>query len=507
MCESREAPGNRCAPLHGMAGNRAAEDPGAPGQAAEDAEAIINHPSSIIDAQGLYVHVPVCRSKCRYCGFYSVPAGGVDAGRLVRALVRELERYDGRAFRTAYIGGGSPTALPADELIGLVTRVREHCPAVGEFTVECNPGQVDGDLLAGLRDAGVDRLSVGAQSMLAGELELLGRGHSVEQVDEAVRLARRAGFANLSLDLIFAIPGSTLADWRASLEAAVGLDVEHVSAYSLSFEAGTVFDEWRRTGRLAAVDEELDRAMYEWAIERLERAGLEQYEISNFARPGFECRHNLGYWRNRPYVGIGPAAASWLPTCDPEHGVRLHCGAPADAIRQGGGRTEATRAARASAQAGPCEKAPGGGDVVNAAWRCASEERQAASDEPSDGARATSHRLAGGAMQGWRLENDADVERYVAAVEAGREPPRVWQAVSAAEAACETAVLGLRTRAGIDRADFRRRTGREATAAFGEAIERYEGLGLVEVTGRAVRLTRRALPIADAILCDFAILE
>ena len=158
----------------------------------------------------------------------------------------------------------------------------------------------------------MNRLSFGAQSFRAAELELLGRGHTVEEIGRAVELARRAGFDNLGLDLIFAIPGSTLADWQYSVEAAIDLGVQHVSAYSLSFEPGTVFDAWRQAGRLSAVDEELDRAMYEWVIERLGRAGLGQYEISNFARPGFECRHNLGYWANRPYVGIGPGAASYL---------------------------------------------------------------------------------------------------------------------------------------------------------------------------------------------------
>jgi oxygen-independent coproporphyrinogen-3 oxidase len=380
------------------------------------------------DESGLYVHVPVCRSKCRYCGFYSVPAGGVDSGRLVSGLLRELERHDGVEFCTAYIGGGSPTALSAGELLRLAQRVRRRCPHAEEFTVECNPGQVDAELLAGLRRAGVNRLSFGAQSFVARELELLGRGHSVEQIGAAVAMARRAGFENVGLDLIFAIPGSTLAHWQASLAAAVSLNIEHVSAYSLSFEAGTVFEAWRRAGRLAAVEEELDRAMYEWTVERLEQAGLEQYEISNFARPGCECRHNLGYWANRPYVGIGPAAASCLT----------------DGIHVGGSL---------------------------------------------------------------RIANDADIERYLAVVDRGGAAPAEMQTVSPDDAACETAVLNLRRRGGIDRAEFQRRTGRDAMRIFAEPIGRYREMGLIEVTDRAVRLTGRALPIADTILCDFSALE
>lgn len=413
---------------------------------------------------GLYVHVPVCRSKCRYCGFYSVPAGGVDAGRLVDGLLRELDRYGEVEFGTVYVGGGSPTALPAGELVRLVGGLRARCPRAGEFTVECNPGQVDDRLLEGLRAVGVDRLSFGAQSFLARELELLGRGHSVGQIGEAVAMARRAGFENVGLDLIFAVPGSTPADWQASLEAAIGLNIEHVSAYSLGFEAGTVFEAWRRAGRIEAVEEELDRTMYEWAVERLERAGLRQYEISNFARPGRECGHNLGYWANRPYVGIGPAAASYLTS-----GVS------------------------------PVEKNQGVPEPRSASMHVRGGRAAHGQD-----ARATMNRCLAFAPGGWRVTNEADVERYLAAVESGRAAPAQIEAVSEDGAVCETAVLNLRRRDGIDRAEFRERTGRDAMAVFAEPIRRHRELGMIEVTDRAVRLARQALPIADAILCDFA---
>jgi oxygen-independent coproporphyrinogen-3 oxidase len=399
------------------------------------------------EAAGLYVHVPFCRSKCWYCEFYSVPAAGRDTGRLVAAMLSELERYEGVPFCTAYIGGGSPTALPAGQLIALVRRIAERFPQVEEFTVECNPGQVDVQLLEGLRRAGVNRLSFGAQSFRTAELELLGRRHTVADIGRAVELARHAGFDNIGLDLIFAIPGSTLADWRYSLEAALGLDVQHISAYSLSFEPGTVFDMWRRSGRLAPVDEDLDRAMYEWVIERLGQAGLEQYEISNFSRPGFECRHNLGYWANRPYVGIGPGAASYW---------------------------------------GPQREGP----------------------PKRDSSRLGTPIMRWGALgQGGRATHDPDIERYVAAVEHGDAVPGEVQPVSTVDVICETAVLGLRTRAGIDMAAFEHKTGRDVLRTFAAPIRRYCDLGLMEVTDRALRLTEQALPVADSILCDFAALE
>jgi len=403
------------------------------------APACDNAPDVVCATAGLYVHVPFCRSKCRYCGFYSVPAAGRDTGRLVAAVLKELEQYDGNRFCTAYVGGGSPTALPPDQLINLVRRIAEWLPQVEEFTVECNPGQVDAELLAGLRRAGVNRLSFGAQSFRAAELELLGRAHTVEDIRRAVESARRAGFDNIGLDLIFAIPGSTPAGWRYSVEAALALDVQHISAYSLSFEPGTVFDVWRREGRLSPVDEELDRAMYELVIERLRQAGLAQYEISNFARPGFECRHNLGYWANRPYVGIGPGAAS---------------------------------------------SSMGIWPVVSDSW-----------------ARRPCH------GQGYRVTHEPDIERYVAAVESSSEIPGEVQPVDAADAVCETAVLSLRTRAGIDLQVFQHVTGCDVLRTFAEPIRRYRDLGLLEVTDHSVRLTERALPIADSVLCDFAGLE
>jgi len=373
------------------------------------------------DATGLYIHVPVCRSKCRYCGFYSVPVAGRDTRRLVDALLRELERYDGIDFATGYLGGGSPTALPAGELVRLSRGVASRLAAGAEFTVECNPGQVQPGLLEDLRQAGVNRLSFGAQSFHPAELELLGRGHRVEEIRRSVSLARQAGYDNLGLDLIFAIPGSSLADWQSSVEAALDLGVPHVSAYSLSFEPDTVFETWHRSGRLDAVEEELDRAMYDWAVERLGQAGLPQYEISNFARAGYECRHNLGYWANQPYLGIGPGAASYC--------------------------------------------------------------------------------------QGARVTNNPGIEQYVMAVESGLPIPREVQPVEAADALCETAILNLRRRAGIDLAAFARRTGHDAMQTFAGPIRRYRDLGLIEVTADTVRLTGQALPIADSILCDFATLE
>jgi oxygen-independent coproporphyrinogen-3 oxidase len=263
------------------------------------------------DGVGLYVHVPFCESKCRYCGFHSEPIARHDPRRLVRALVAELDSYRTAVVRTLYIGGGSPTSLPLNLLAELAEGVRSRWPDAMEFTVECNPGQTDTNMLSMLREHGVTRLSFGVQSSHSHELRLLGRRHSVEQAVQSVRQAMNMGFENVGIDLIFAIPGSTVASWRYSLESALALGVPHISAYSLSFEPQTPLSQALSSGEVEPVDEETDRAMYDLAIDVLASAGLDQYEISNFARPGFACLHNLGYWENRPYIGIGPSAASY----------------------------------------------------------------------------------------------------------------------------------------------------------------------------------------------------
>jgi len=268
------------------------------------------------EATALYVHIPFCRGKCDYCGFYSRPIGDYDVGRYLSAVARELDSHHiSNPVETVYLGGGSPSALPEDQLLFLVDLITSRVGKPAEFTVEANPGQISDSWLSSLRCAGVNRLSLGAQSFIEEELIFLTRPYQPVDIVNGVTQARRAGFDNVSLDLIFAIPGSTLDTWRYSLEKAMALSVEHISAYSLSFEPNTPLGRRLQAGRLEKVDEETDRKMYETAIDRLGRAGWEQYEISNFAREGFRCRHNLRYWANQSYVGLGPSASSWQNHC------------------------------------------------------------------------------------------------------------------------------------------------------------------------------------------------
>lgn len=261
----------------------------------------------------VYVHIPFCARKCRYCGFYSVPPDAELLPSFLKAVSAELALYPFKPpVETLYIGGGSPSLIAADLLIPFLRQLIRQIGRVNEWTVEINPAQADPAMLAQLKELGVSRLSIGAQSFNQDDLAFLGRLHCVNDIRRSVVLARDAGFDNIGLDLIYAIPGSALKTWKQTLQQAVDLGAEHLSVYSLTFEKNTPL--WRdlQSGKVAPVDEDADRAMYDAAADLLTTAGFDQYEISNFARPGFQCRHNLRYWDNRPWIGLGPSAASWF---------------------------------------------------------------------------------------------------------------------------------------------------------------------------------------------------
>jgi len=262
---------------------------------------------------GWYVHLPFCRSKCGYCDFYSLPTipGLLDG--FVRSITLEMAIRDpGRRVETAFIGGGTPTELPAGSLDAVLAAMAERVGRPAEWTVEANPASGKATVFEMLRRRGVDRLSIGAQSFDARELRFLERIHGPDDIGAAVRAARRAGFENLSLDLIYALPGQSLDSWRTTLGRAVDLGVEHLSCYALTYEDGTPLARLRQQGGITPCDESLEIDMFELTIEQLSAAGFEHYEISNFARPGRRCLANLVYWQNREYVGFGPSAVSYL---------------------------------------------------------------------------------------------------------------------------------------------------------------------------------------------------
>lgn len=266
---------------------------------------------------GLYVHVPFCETKCGYCDFYSVALNDRNPAPLVDCIGRELrQRVNDRdhAVRTVFVGGGTPTILPLTELARLLNFLNEvvEVRRLEEFTVEANPATVDDEKAELLVSSGVSRVSLGAQSFFPDELATLERLHSPEDIAPSVATLRRHRVGQINLDLIFGIPGQSLDTWSQSLARAIDLGPDHVACYGLTYEPGTRLTAMRRHGRMTPCDEDLEADMFLRTMDTLESAGYRQYEISNYAKPGCECRHNLLYWRNEPYIGVGPSAAGCL---------------------------------------------------------------------------------------------------------------------------------------------------------------------------------------------------
>lgn len=268
----------------------------------------------MIPSLGLYVHIPFCKQKCVYCDFYSLPRREEDMDAYVSALERQLGQYAHPAnyiVNSVYFGGGTPSFLGAERLCRLLRRVRTsfHVSYGAEITLEANPDSAcDSADLAKLRQTGFNRLSLGMQSACDEELNALGRVHTMAQVRAAVTAARAADFQNISLDLIYGLPGQTLSRWRTNLEAAAALEPEHLSCYGLKAEPGTPLYAQRNT----LPGDEVQANMYLETVDFLEARGWRQYEISNFARPGRESRHNLKYWTMEEYLGLGPGAHSYF---------------------------------------------------------------------------------------------------------------------------------------------------------------------------------------------------
>ena len=261
-----------------------------------------------------YIHVPFCVHRCGYCDFTLVAGRDELMGDYLRAIEIELSRVEGRPkLETLFFGGGTPTHLPPDSLRALIELIRsrfDFAPDL-EFSVEGNPADLSDETLGVLFEAGVNRLSLGAQSFDDAMLKTLERDHQAADIADCIARAQ-ASIPNISLDLIFAVPGQSLDLWQQTLDQAIALQPTHLSTYGLTFEKGTAFWTRREHGELQQADEELERDMYALAMDKLEAAGLAQYEISSFARSGFRCRHNQVYWNGGEFFGFGPGAASYL---------------------------------------------------------------------------------------------------------------------------------------------------------------------------------------------------
>lgn len=265
---------------------------------------------------GIYLHIPFCKRVCAYCDFYK----SVDVRRMdevVAAMHRELDARSGylggEPIRTRYFGGGTPSLCPPGVIGRLLRHIEEvfDCRELGETTLEANPDDLGPEYLAGLRRAGVDRLSIGVQSFDEEALKLMNRRHTVGQAVEAVRCAKEEGFGNITVDLIFGIPGCGGESIRRSLDEAVRLGVQHISAYHLTVEPDTAFGRRMARGEFRQVEERVSEEEFRLVHDVLTEAGFEHYEVSNFALPGFRARHNAAYWNGTKYLGIGPAAHSF----------------------------------------------------------------------------------------------------------------------------------------------------------------------------------------------------
>lgn len=481
---------------------------------------------------GLYIHTPFCETKCGYCDFYSVALKGRSTGPLVDAILRELDlrllhkaaeaspatefaptaaaasrRRTTLPIRTVFIGGGTPTLLPFDDLARLLRRVNDLLPVAQqaglpdcagasgcvEFTVEANPATVDEGKARLLVESGVTRVSMGAQSFLPAELTALERLHSPEDVAPSAEVLRRAGIGQINIDLIFGIPGQTIDSWLFSLRRAIELAPDHIACYGLTYEPGTRLTAQRDAGRVMPCEEEPEAEMFERTIDVLAAAGYEQYEISNFARPGCECRHNLIYWRNLPYVGIGPSAAGCYPgpelvalmqSAGGDQG-RLIGADPAD-LRQPNGAPPPPFSM--AAEAGPA--GPGG-------WPL--------------------HRSAvGGDRAMRRYKNVPDIARYTRMMTDTGCAEIESEVIEGQTLAHEMILMQLRLNEGMSISDFRARTGRDPLRCFEDVLPRliaddllyFRDADGLQGEGRTepihIALTVRGRLVANRVMADLA---
>lgn len=429
----------------------------------------------------LYLHLPFCVRKCRYCDFLSGPYDAALRRRYLRALETEIrlsaETFGNGSFSpesigdqergadlagngnerlsadTVFLGGGTPSLLDADELAHLMAVLSESFRILpgAEITMECNPGTVDREKLLAFREAGINRLSIGVQSFRDEELKLLGRIHTAEEARQCVLDARWAGFDNISLDLISALPGQNIGQWMESLREAVALAPEHISAYSLILEDGTPLKEAALEGKLPRLpDEDEDRKMYHETRSFLAEHGYRRYEISNYAKKVFESRHNSGYWTGHPYLGFGIGAASFYAGCRWSH------------TRSMTSYLQALESAGASA--GALTKSDG--------------------ESLSSAEKATGH----------RCQEPAEV------LESIYEEKEI---LSEKDRMAEFMFLGLRRMQGVSEAEFLRCFGRTMEEVYGPVLKRYQELHMLQREGGRIFLTERGIDVSNAVMADF----
>lgn len=289
---------------------------------------------------GIYIHVPFCHSKCAYCDFYSKPIGRESLTNFVDTLLSEWHARKAeikQPFKTLYLGGGTPSILSDDLLHRLISKLQEEAPDLEELTLEVNPEDVTDQRVRNWISAGINRVSMGVQSLIDYELQAVGRCHSARQALEAVDVLQTAGISRISCDLIYGLPEQTLQSWQVSVDKLLTTGIDHLSAYCLSFEPGTRLYARMVAGKVSPASDETIEAMYSYLCQAASEARFEHYEISNFARSGFRSRHNSSYWTETPYLGLGPAAHSFdgkVRRCNPSNLARYLASTPCFEIEE-----------------------------------------------------------------------------------------------------------------------------------------------------------------------------
>ena len=412
---------------------------------------------------GLYVHIPFCETKCPYCDFNTYAGIEPLMPAYVAALRTEITvwgRILGRpAVGTVFFGGGTPSYLPAEHIASLIECIGEsfEVSREAEVTMEANPDDVVEEKLAGYRDLGVNRLSIGVQSLDDRLLGLLGRRHSASEAVEAFKAATRAGFDDVSIDLMYGLPHQTLADWERTTTAAADLEPQHVSMYCLTLEAGTPMEQWVRSGRMPDPDPDLAADMYIMAEDAMETRVYRHYEISNWARPGRESRHNLTYWRNEPYLGVGPGAHSYLA----------------------GHRFSNIRSPKEYVSRLEDGRVPPQNDTLSLTLpRQGGENRSPAPDVRTERA------------------IDADDFRAVPVVEG-------VEAIDLRMEMAETMMLGLRLDMGIEVDGFVQRFGEAPADAYSDTLDELQSAGLLKSADGRITLTARGRLLGNEVFSRF----
>ncbi len=396
---------------------------------------------------GLYLHVPFCETKCPYCDFNTYAGIEDQMAGYVSALKNELNGWGNLLsrppVRTIFLGGGTPSYLPANDIESILSTVRQSYEVddLAEITMECNPDDVTPEKAARWIESGVNRISMGVQSFDDELLKLLGRRHTADEARSAFRTLREAGFVNQSLDLMYGLPHQSREQWTASMVAALELDPDHVSLYGLQIEKGTPLQVDVSAGRYPVPDDDLAADMYEEAQRRLAEKGFAQYEISNWAKPGMESQHNLIYWHNEPYLGVGPGAHSWIA----------------------GQRFSNLKSPRRYVSLMADAKVA---DVKIDEYR------------PSD-------------------------PDPVAAMHMPAGPVEQVDATTPAIDVAETMMMGMRLNEGVSMSRFKKRFGMALGDVFPNEISKLQGMGLVETTDTALRLTERGRLLGNEVFAEF----